>query len=167
MDIVGPACLSRSVGQREMNPQYSELHAGLCFLALTRKEKVAYLAPRFPKQAFEWRLGRIETEDPLQVIALVISEECERRFEREAVDEALGGIFAALELMNCESSSVVWTAPGRWSDEDAGSLGCLDMWDGLRQLALVALRDLQWPVERPRLSCRDFLAATSGGTFST
>ena len=150
-----------------MNTEYPELHACLCFLALTRKEKAAYLVPQFRKQTFEWRLGHIETDDPLHVIALITSEECQRRFEREASDEALGGIFAVLELMGCERSSVVWTAPGRWSDEDAGSLGCLDVWDGLRQLALVALRDLEWSLEPPRLSCSDLLAATTGGRFST
>ena len=149
-----------------MNPEFPELHACLCFLALPRKKKVAYLVPRFRKQRFEWREGGIETDDPLQVIALVTSEECQRRFQTEAVDDALGGIFGTLELMDGERSSAVWTAPERWNDEDAGSLGFLDVWDGLRQLALVALRELDWRIEWPRLSCTDLLAATTGGRFS-
>jgi hypothetical protein len=148
-----------------MTSERPELHACLCFLALTRKEKATYLESPFPKQEFWWRLGEIETNNPLRVIALVTAEECAQRFQKEAADEALGGIFGVFELMACEDSSAEWTAPRHWIEEDAGSLGCLDVWDGLRQLALVALRDLQWPVEWPRLTCKDLLVAATGGRF--
>jgi hypothetical protein len=148
-----------------MHAKYPELHACLCFLALSHKDKLTYLEPRFRRQEFEWSDGRVETDDSLRVVLLIAAEECQRRFQKEAADEALGGMFAITQLMSISDASVAWAAPARWNEEDRGSLGCLDIWDGLRQLSLVALRDLEWPVERPRLSCLELLHAASGGRF--
>lgn len=146
--------------------EFAELHAGLCFLALPHHAKLAYLEPSFRRQEFEWHESRIETGDALGVLALINAEECRRRFQIEAADEALGGISASFELIGMHEASAVGLAPARWSEADRGSLGVEAIWDGLRQLALVALRALAWPVEPPRLSCYELLQAASAGRFS-
>jgi hypothetical protein len=148
-----------------MKTTHPELHACLCFLAMPHEEKVRYLGPSFKRQWFEWSQARTETSEPLKVLALIASEESQRRFQIRAADEALGGIFAVFELMAADE--VVWSAPSRWSEDDRGSLGVLDVWDALRQLALVALRELDWPAGLPGITCEQFLRLSSRDTFPT